>query len=186
MRFATILTGLLLAIAAVALVRAQTARPDDALRPAQTAKNFGVTPEQLRRIAREELGEPVVIDDDLVVGVLRDEAGRVRTVKITTPRRIIEFNRDAGDQKPGLRYTGGEIAPDAAFASAMDLDGDARVDQILMLAAAGARPTILLRLDSRFEPATAVGGSRFKLDGDGRIVAFDHAARNWAECAQDD
>ena len=180
MRRVTVLSSLLLAIVVVAVVRAQTSQPAQGDRLAQTAKDFGMTPEQLDRFVREELGDPVVIDKDLIVGVRRDDAGRVRTVKINTPKRSIEFNQDAVDQKPGLRYIGGGIAPDAAFASATDLDGDARVDQIMIQAAADAPPTILLRMDTRFEPATAVGGSRFKLDGDGRIVSFDRATRNWA------
>lgn len=179
MKRTILVSSLVAATALFAFAHAQTTQPTDAERLAQTAKDFGMTPEQLDRFVRKELGDPVVIDKELIVGVQRDGAGHVRTIKINTPKRSLEFNQDSAEKRPGLQYVGGEIAPDAAFASATDLDGDARIDQVMLGKSAGARPTILLRIDNRFEPATAIGGLRFTLDSDGRTVVFDRAAHNW-------
>jgi hypothetical protein len=39
------------------------------------------------RIVRQELGDPIVVDGDLIVGVRRDASGHVTCVQITTPTR---------------------------------------------------------------------------------------------------
>jgi hypothetical protein len=52
---------------------------------AETAKEFGMTPEQLDRFVRQELGDPIVVDRDLIVGVRRDASGHVTCVQIRDP-----------------------------------------------------------------------------------------------------
>ena len=174
-----------LALALFGVTRGQSTQPTDvdAERLAQTAKRFGMTPEQLDRWVRKELGDPVGIDGDLIVGVRRDATGRVDSVKINTRDRSVEFNREPGEKRPGIRYIGTGVTAEGQFASATDFDGDGRVDQI-NLREPGANPdgVILIRVGDQFDRAgEALGDGRYKLAGDGRSVRFDHVARQWVE-----
>lgn len=183
MKHLVAISSLLAAAITLAVVRAQTTPPTDAERLSQTAKDFGMTTEQLEKFIRHEMGDPIIVDGNLVVGVHRDDAGHVKSVKISTPKRNLEFNRVVADGRPGLSYMGGEIAPGSLLASATDLDGDARVDQLIMVNVSGdtRTSTILLRVGDRYEPATALGEKRFNLQANGRTVTFDLNQREWVE-----
>jgi hypothetical protein len=183
MKQITILLVVAAGAAFFAIAGAQTTQPSSAERLAQTAKDFGMTPEQFEKFFRKELGDPVVVDDELLVGIQRDAAGHVKTIKINTPKRSLEFNVRAEDGRPGLQYIGGEIAPDVPFASATDIDGDVRVDQIIIRHSVREDPNavLLLRVADRFEQAAGLGGHRFKLKADGRVVKFDLATHEWVE-----
>jgi hypothetical protein len=184
MKRAATLSAVAACAAALTIARAQGTRPaPPSDRLARTAKELGTTPERLRELVDKDLGDPVAVDDDLVVGVSRGADGHVRTVRVNTPKRSLEFNVRADDGRPGLQYIGGEASPDAPFASATDIDGDARVDQIIIQRPVreGLKVAILLRVGDRFEPARGVGEHRFKLEVDGRVMRFDRAGHEWAE-----
>jgi hypothetical protein len=200
MKHKVLLASFVSAAVLLALAHAQSTQPSDgeslaqtakrfgmtpeqySERIAQSAKDFGMTPEQLDKFIKREMGEPVVVDDDLVVGIARDAAGHAKTVKISTHKRSVEFNRDADEKHPGMQYIGGEVAPNAAFASATDIDGDARVDLIMLRHAMDEEhTTILLRIGDGFEPAAAVGNHQFKLSSDQKTMRFDNSAHQWVE-----
>lgn len=193
----TIIASLALAAGAFTFAAAQATRPADAEHLARMAKDWGMTPEQFAQAAkdhgmtpqqydpwnRQQLGDPVVVDGGLAVGIHRDAAGRVRAVKVNTREHSIEFNREVDEKRPGMRYMGTDVTAKGQFASATDLDGDGRIDQII-LRESGQKPegVILVRLDDRFERAAeALGDGRYKLAGDGRTVRFDRSARQWIE-----
>jgi hypothetical protein len=165
------------------MARAQSTQPSSAERLEQTAKDFGITPEKLEKFVSEELGDPVVVEGDLAIGVHRNADGHVKTINISTPKRSLEFNVQPEEGRPGLQYIGGGIAPGVPFASATDIDGDVRVDQIIFRHSAGEDPaaSLLLRIGDRFVPATALGHGRFKLNDDGRTMKFDRATHEWLE-----
>src|SRR5258705_13310749 len=100
-----ILAGVPLVVGALTFVHAQTTQPTEVERFAQTAKDFGMTPAQLDRFVRRELGDPIVVDGDLILGVHRGPAGHVTTIQIMTPKRSVTFNRTPDEKNPGLRYS---------------------------------------------------------------------------------
>jgi hypothetical protein len=180
MKWAAITAFAALTMAWFGLTWAQTTRPADAPRAS--------SPEAIERWARDfnrkQLGDPVVVEKDFYVGVQRDAAGRVSTVKIATLKRSVEFNREAGENRPGMKYAAIDLAAAAPqLAAAMDLDDDGRIDHIILPEPPDQPgPTILLRVADRFERVTATGdGKSFKLISDGRTLTFDRDAREWVE-----
>lgn len=173
------LASLAACIGIVTFAAGQTTKPTDAERLAATAKEFGMTPEQLDRFVRTELGDPIIVDGDLIVSIHRDDAGHVTAVSITTPQRSVAFNRQPDEKHPGLRYN--DALPDKPneLSNADDLDGDGRLDMLLMPQPNAATAAILLRIGARFEPATALGERRFRVTTNGDEVRFDFARREW-------
>jgi hypothetical protein len=173
-----VLLALTTAAGAFAYAHAQVHQPTDAERLAQTAKDFGMTPEQLEQFIRKEMGDPVVVDGDLIVGVHRDAAGHVTAVQVTTPARSLKFNRVADAKNPGLRYSRADLTDTPNMGVADDLDGDGRIDRVMLTPTGEKLPHILLRLGASFVQAKPVGDSKFQTD-DGRTFAFDSAQHEW-------
>jgi len=175
-----LVTTTVLAIGLITFARAQTTAPADAERLAKTARAFRMTPEQLDRFIRRELGDPVVIDDDLIVGVRRDDAGRVTSVQITSPAREVRFNRNPDAQNPGLRYSraDADLTDTPNVAAADDMDGDGTIDRIMLTPRGERLPHILLRIGTDFVQAKAVGDGAFR-STDGRTFRFDAAQHDW-------
>jgi hypothetical protein len=143
-----------LALGLGAFLHGQTTQPADARRLEQTAKEFGMTPEQLDRFVREKLGDPIVVDGDLIVGVRNDANGHVSSVQVTTPARSVRFNRAPDAKNPGLRY------------SRADLTDIPKL------------PNILLRVGADFVQAKAVGEGKMQTT-DGRTFSFDASQHEW-------
>lgn len=160
---------------------AQTTRPTDQHRLADVAKRFGTTPAGLEQLVKSQLGEPVVVDGDLIVGLHRDASGHVNGVQITSGATAVTLNRTPSKEKPALQYSRWDVtdAPNQ-LCCATDLDGDGRIDQMIVPTPGQSPPTILLRIGTAFLPATAVGGGQFKRP-DYRLVSFDSAHHEWTE-----
>jgi hypothetical protein len=164
--------------AAFAFARGQAQQPTDADRLAETAKKFGMTPEQLDQFVRRELGDPIVVDGDLIVGVRRDAAGHVTEVQITTPARNVKFNRVPDAKNPGLRYSRADLTETPNIAAADDVDGDGRIDRMMLTPAGQKLPNILLRVGANFVQAKAVGDGKMQT-ADGKTLSFDAGQREW-------
>jgi hypothetical protein len=126
------------------------------------------------------LGDPIVVDGELIVGVHRDAAGHVSDVQITTPSRNVTFSLTPDEKHPGLRYVHADLKlPDRPnFASADDIDGDGRIDRIMLTPPGEKRAHILLRIGAEFVQVQAIGGLKFKT-ADGRTFGFARQKHEW-------
>ena len=167
-------------IAAIGLGRSDTTRPADSQRITQTAKDFGMTPEQLAQFVRLQLGDPVVVDNGLIVGVKRDAGGHVATVVLHLPEQDVTFNRNADPMHHGLDYISANLTRTPNLSTATDLDGDGRIDQIILTAPGEPHPHILLRIGVKFVDVTTIDGKRFKT-ADGHIFHFEFSRHEWVE-----
>jgi hypothetical protein len=177
-RVPKIIAPIALAFGFVALLHGQTTRPADAQRLEETAKEFGMTPQELDRFVRQEVGDPIVVDGDLIVGVRRDANGRVSSVQITTPARDVRFNRSPDAKNPGLRYSRADLTDTPNMAAADDIDGDGRIDRIMLTPPGQKMPNILLRIGADFVRAKPVGDGKMQTT-DGRTFTFDASQHEW-------
>lgn len=176
-----ILIGIAAVIGTLTFVYAQSSQPGTgAEQLEQTAKDFNMTPAQLDAFVRRELGDPVIIDGDMIVGVRRDATGHVTAVQISTPKREVTFNRAPDEKHSGLRYSRSDLTDTPNISSADDIDGDGRIDQIILTAPDQTLPHILLRIGATFTQVKPTGDGHFQT-AEGGIVTFNFTQHEWME-----
>jgi hypothetical protein len=158
---------------------AQTTRPT-ASEISKAAALYPLTPDEFKDFLQLQIGEPILVDGDLIVGVKRDSQGHVKSLAVYTADRNVHFARHADSENAGLRYstTYGDKPPAQLF-NAADIDGDGRIDLLMSTDQASHEFNVFICVANEIVRVKSVRGGF--ASSDGRRFTFDPAKHDFLE-----